>query len=274
MNARGTAVVTGASRGIGRGVAIELARRGFDVVATMRDPSMGADIDEEVGDRADRGQVSLARLDVKDPDSIRLPGELSVLVNNAGSEGDYLPIEHADIAQWRDMIETNVIGLVEVTKRAIPGLRASGRGVICNIGSSAILVPVPFYGAYRASKAALSSISETLRAELGSFGIRVVEVLPGPIATDMLAKSDRMPEAHRFADYRSMAERAYAGRQRTGSLTVSVEEAATLIADAVEDDDAPMRVGCDPMSIGMLDAWRATDDEAWMRSLLDAQSAD
>jgi NAD(P)-dependent dehydrogenase (short-subunit alcohol dehydrogenase family) len=259
MRAEGIAVVTGASRGIGRAVAIELDARGFDVVATMRDPSAA-------GDLADGVRVD--RLDVTDPESIDVPDGTRVLVNNAGSEGAYLPVEHAELDQWRAMFETNVFGLVEVTKRAIPKMRAAGGGVVCNVGSSSVLAPVPFYAAYRASKAAVSAIGESMRAELAPFGIRVLEIMPGPIDTDMLAHSDRMPEAHRHAEYREMAERSWEGRKAVAPMITSCEDAATAIADAILDDDAPLRVGCDTLSIGMLDGWRAASDEAWMTSML------
>jgi NAD(P)-dependent dehydrogenase (short-subunit alcohol dehydrogenase family) len=140
--------------------------------------------------------------------------------------------------------------------------------VVCNVGSSSVLAPVPFYAAYRASKAAVSAIGESMRAELAPFGIRVVEIMPGPIDTDMLAHSDRMPEAHRHAEYREMAERSWEGRKAVAPMITSCEDAAIAIADAILDDDAPLRVGCDKLSIGMLDGWRATSDEAWMTSLL------
>lgn len=259
MRAEGIAVVTGASRGIGRAVAIELDARGFDVVATMRDPSAGGDLPNG---------VRVGRLDVTDPESIDVPDGTRVLVNNAGSEGAYLPVEHADLDQWRAMFETNVFGLVEVTKRAIPKMRAAGGGVVCNVGSSSVLAPVPFYAAYRASKAAVSAIGESMRAELAPFGIRVLEIMPGPIDTDMLAHSDRMPEAHRHAEYREMAERSWEGRKAVAPMITSCEDAAVAIADAILDDDAPLRVGCDKLSTGMLDGWRAASDEAWMTSML------
>src|SRR5262245_59135399 len=154
MDASGVAVVTGASRGIGRAIAVDLARAGFDVVATMRDPSAGADLSGEVG--VTTGSITVQRLDVDDPASIELPSDLRVLVNNAAIERDYLPVEHVPMDQWRDVFETNVFGLVEVTRRAIPLLRDNGGGVLCSITSSSILVPVPFYSVYRASKAAVS----------------------------------------------------------------------------------------------------------------------
>ena len=172
MNAEGIAVVTGASRGIGRAVAVELARRGFEVLATMRDAAAGAQLADEAGTSGSR--VRVAALDVTRPETIRLPDGLRVLVNNAGAEREHLPVEETPLEDWRDVFETNVFGLVEVTRRAIPLLRAAGGGVICNLGSSSILAPVPFYAAYRASKAAVSALSMTLRAELAPQHIRVV----------------------------------------------------------------------------------------------------
>src|SRR5690242_6955696 len=151
MEPNGTAVVTGASRGIGRAVAIELARRGFDVVATMRDPAAGASLLDEAG-----GSLRVERLDVTDASTMSMPDGLRVLVNNAGVEDDNLPVEAMPLDIWRRLFETNVFGLVEVTRHAIPKLRESGGGVICNITSSSLLAPVPFLGAYRATKAAVS----------------------------------------------------------------------------------------------------------------------
>jgi NAD(P)-dependent dehydrogenase (short-subunit alcohol dehydrogenase family) len=267
MDAGGIALVTGASRGLGRAVALELAARGFDVVASMRDPSAGRDLAAPDGAS---GSLEVARLDVNDPSTIDVPRGTRVVVNNAGVEGEYLPIEHADLAQWRHMLETNVIGLVEVTKRAIPVLRDAGGGVICNVGSSSILAPVPFYAAYRASKAAVSAIGESLRAEVAPFGIRVLEIMPGPIETDMLRDSERMPEAHRFPEYRTMAERSYEQRKGVVPMYTPAADAARAIADAILDDSAPLRVGCDPLSVGMLEGWRAQPDEDWMRSMLGA----
>jgi NAD(P)-dependent dehydrogenase (short-subunit alcohol dehydrogenase family) len=268
MQAEGTAVVTGASRGIGRAVALELADRGFDVIATMRRPEMGADLVEEVATKG--GALRVERLDVADPDSIHLPDELRVLVNNAAIEREHPAFEATPMELWRDMFETNVFGLIEVSRRAIPGLRAAGGGVLCNISSSSIFAPVPFYAPYRSSKAAVSAIGESLRAELGPFGIRVLEILPGPIDTDMLTGSARPPEAISDPDYEAMAHRYFEGRSAINDQITSSADAAAAIADAILDDAAPLRVGCDPMAVAMLDAWRTTPDEDLMQAMLPA----
>jgi NAD(P)-dependent dehydrogenase (short-subunit alcohol dehydrogenase family) len=260
MEERGTAVVTGASRGIGRAVAIELARRGYDVVATMRDVTAGTDLDG----------MRVERLDVTDPDSIALPDDLRVLVNNAGVEDDNLPLEVMPSEVWRKLFETNVFGLVEVTKRAVPIMRAGGGGVICNVTSSSTLAPVPFLGAYRASKAAVTAIGESLCAEVAPFGIRVVEIMPGPIETDMLSISDRPAAAIEYEPYRALAERMWATRQSIRASYTPAVEAARRIADAIADDGGPMRYGCDDMSEGMLAGWQDASNEVWMQSMLRA----
>jgi len=254
----GPAVVTGASRGIGRAVALELARRGFDTIATMRDPADGADLDG----------LRVERLDVTDPSSIKLPDGLRVLVNNAGVESENQPLEKMPAAMWRYLFETNVFGLIEVTKRAIPLMRAAGGGVICNITSSSELAPVPFLGAYRASKAAVTALGESLAAEVAQFGIRVVEIMPGPIETDMLIGSDRPAPAIEHAEYRELAERMWEGRQGVRDAYTPAPEAARRIVDAICDDDGPLRYGCDDLSEGMLAGWNSTDNARWVGGLL------
>jgi NAD(P)-dependent dehydrogenase (short-subunit alcohol dehydrogenase family) len=269
MEIKGSALVTGASRGIGRAVAVELADRGFDTVATMRNPADGSDLAE-----GHEGRLRVARLDVTDPDSYQLPGDLRVLVNNAGVDSDYLPFEHSDLDDWRSLLETNVLGVVGLTTAAIPVLRANRPGVICNVSSSSIFASVPFYSAYRATKAAVSAMGDTLRVELAPSGIRVVEILPGPVDTDMFQLSTGDQAATRFDRYRPMADVAARLRRETADPQVATpEDAARLIVDAILDDDGPMRYGCDPLSIGLLELWRQTDDETMYemtgKSLLD-----
>ncbi len=268
MAAQGVALVTGASRGLGRALAAELARRGFEVVASMRNPADGTPLEAEA--RAAGHELRVERLDVEAPDSIRIPEGLRLLVNNAGADARYLPVEQADLQEWRRLFETNLFGLLEVTRRAIPELRACGQGVICNVTSASLLHPMPFYAAYRASKAAVSALGESLRAELAPAGVRILEVMPGPIATDMLAASDRLPEAAAFEPYRELALRAQQGRRSVEGQIETPEGAAARIADAILDPGRPLRVACDPLGQALLEGWRAGDDESWMRGLLAA----
>ena len=254
----GTALVTGASRGIGRAVAIELAQRGFDVIAGMRRPEDGADLEG----------IEVARLDLCDTATHSIPDDLRVLVNNAGADGDHVPVEHADVREWRSIFDTNVFGTMQLTSAAIPVLRANAPSVVATITSSSILMPVPFYAAYRASKAAASAMCDSLRTELAPHGVRVVEILPGPVQTDMFIDSQREPEATAFAAYRGMAERgAELRRVSADPMVEPVERAAVAIVDAVVAEDGPMRYSCDPLGRGLLDMWRTSDDEALYRMM-------
>jgi NAD(P)-dependent dehydrogenase (short-subunit alcohol dehydrogenase family) len=254
LKAEGAALVTGAGRGLGRAIALELARRGFVVHAGVRDPRAGEAL--VAAARSEGLRMVAQRLDVTEPESISIPAGLRVVVNNAGVDLAYLPVEHAPLSLWREMLETNLFGVVEVVRRAVPRLRESGGGVVCNITSCSYLVGVPFYAAYRASKAAVGALGESLRAELAPFGIRVLEVMPGPIDTDMLASSDRLPEAAEHAGYEALAQALLTGRRAVASMTASSESAARAIADAILDDASPLRVACDPLGAGQLEAWR------------------
>jgi NAD(P)-dependent dehydrogenase (short-subunit alcohol dehydrogenase family) len=269
VKAEGVALVTGAGRGLGRALALELAARGFDVLATMRDVAAGAGLAAEAGHAADRIQV--AALDVTRAEAFAPPERLRVLVNNAGVEAAYLPVEHAPQDAWRSVFETNVFGLVALTRRAIPALRRAGGGAIVNVTSASLLFPMPFYAAYRASKAAVQAFGESLAAELRPFGIRVLEVLPGPIETDLLAGSDREPEAAAHAGYEALARWAHAGRRAMSGRTTSAREAARRIVDAVLDDGAPLRVACDDVGAALLAAADATPHAARHAGALAAQ---
>ncbi len=257
MDIHGSALVTGASRGIGRAVALELATRGFDTVATMRDPGAGATMASETD-----GRLTVRRLDVTDASTFDLPADLRVLVNNAGIDTDYLPVEHAVLEDWRRLFETNVFGVVSLTAAAIPTLRENQPAVVCTISSSSIIASVPFYSAYRASKAAVSAFDDSLRVEIAPFGIRVVEILPGPIDTDMFRLSTGEQDAARFENYRTLAGITETlRREHADPRVVDASHAARAVVDAILDTSGPMRYGCDPVSLELLDLWRQCDDE-------------
>lgn len=257
MEIHGSALVTGASRGIGRAVAFELACRGFDTVATMRDPAAGSGMAEEA-----EGRLEIRRLDVTDPTTFVLPDDLRVLVNNAGIDTEYLPVEHADIGDWRRMFETNVFGTVALTSAAIPTLRDNRPSVVCTVTSSSILAPVPFFSAYRASKAAVSAFGDSLRVEVAASGIRVVEIMPGPVDTDMFRLSKGDPDAAQFPQYKALAGTAAGLRRAHGDQrVVEPASAAAAIVDAIVDESGPMRYGCDPVAYELIELWRQSDDE-------------
>lgn len=245
-----TALVTGASRGIGRAVSLELASRGFRVIAGMRNPQSleGCEVIE---------------LDVTDLSDFVIPEDLTLLFNNAGADSDHVPLEHFSLEQWRWMYETNVFGTAALTASCIPTLRRNSPSVVAIVSSVSVFTPVPFYAGYRGTKAALSAICDSLRAELTPRGVRVVEILPGPVGTDMYDATFAEPEAAAFADYRDQALAGWELKKISADTMVEpVEKAAVAIADALADADGPMRYSCDPMGNGLLAMWRASDDEA------------
>ena len=116
----------------------------------------------------------------------------------------------------------------------------------------------------------MSAIGESLQAEVAQFGIRVVEIMPGPIITDMLDASDQPPPALAHEKYRAQAEKMWESRQGIRAMYTPADEAARRIVDAMLDDGGPLRYGCDDMSEGMLEGWRSVaSDDDWLRPMLD-----
>jgi NAD(P)-dependent dehydrogenase (short-subunit alcohol dehydrogenase family) len=149
---------------------------------------------------------------------------------------------------------------------------------VCTVSSSSIFASVPFYAAYRASKAAVSAFDDSLRTEVAPFGIRVVEILPGPVDTDMFRLSSGEQDAARFEHYRSLgATAARLREEHADPRVVDPADAAIAIVDAILESDGPMRYGCDPVSYELLELWRRHDDETVYeltgQSLLDAAAA-
>jgi NAD(P)-dependent dehydrogenase (short-subunit alcohol dehydrogenase family) len=119
---------------------------------------------------------------------------------------------------------------------------------------------VPFYSVYRASKAAVEAMGESLRAEVAQFGIRVVEIMPGPVDTDMLANSDRRPEAAHCPGYESLAASIHEGRQGVDEFITAPATAAAAVLEAILDDDGPLRWSCDRLGHLLLSGWQADPD--------------
>jgi NAD(P)-dependent dehydrogenase (short-subunit alcohol dehydrogenase family) len=267
IGSEGLVAVTGAGRGLGLALVTRAAARGLGVLATVEDESMADDVHAATAGLP--GRVRVETLDLRAPGDFAFPPELRVLINNAGTRSDYLPVEETPVEEWRRIFAVNVFGLVEMTQRAIPILRAAGGGTICNVTSSSVLDTVAFQGAYRASKAAVSAVGESLRLELAPFGIRIVEALPGHLLTQMARDGlmTRLAEAVAFPAYAPMAHRQRELNAQAPPFTAP-EVAAEAILDAILDADGPMRHGTDPTSRQRLSRWREADDETRMREAL------
>ena len=186
-----TAVVTGASSGIGAATARSLAQSGFHVVCAARRTDRVEALAAEIGgtpvtcDVTDAVSVAgLAEL----VDGLG-DGSLDVLVNNAGGAFGSAPVAEADAEEWRRMYDVNVIGLMQVTRALLPALlrAADGAGVICNVGSTAGRIAYEGGAGYTAAKHGTQVVTETLRLELWDQPVRVCEVAPGMVKTDEFA---------------------------------------------------------------------------------------
>jgi len=176
-----TAVVTGASSGIGAATARHLAAAGFDVVIGARRVDRLREVAEPIGAR-------VLSLDVTDADSVAaFAAEIdacSVLVNNAGGALGLEPVADLDEEAWRWMFEANVLGVARVTKALLPQLEASGDGHVITIGSIAAHEPYPGGAGYNAAKFGVRAVMSVLRQELLGRPIRVSEVDPGMVETE------------------------------------------------------------------------------------------
>jgi NAD(P)-dependent dehydrogenase (short-subunit alcohol dehydrogenase family) len=192
------ALVTGASSGLGLLAAVELARVGFRVVASMRDLARRGPVEEAA--RRAGVHVHVCQLDVTDPSSIEsavahartLAPRLAVLVNNAGftMDGFFEDLSDDDL---KAQFDTNVFGLAAVTRACLPAMRDHRDGRVINISSISGRFAGPGYAAYCASKWAVEGLSEALRFELIPFGIYVVLIEPGGFyKTDILTRNRRL----------------------------------------------------------------------------------
>jgi len=197
-----SAVVTGASSGIGAATARHLAAEGFHVFCAARREERVTALADEIGGTAVRCDVT----DQHDVDALaqRVGPRLDVLVNNAGGAFGAAPVAEADADDWRRMYEVNVIGLMQVTKALLPALIASGAGVILNVGSTAGRIAYEGGAGYTAAKHGTQVVTETLRLELYDQPVRVCEIAPGMVRTDEFALV-------RFDGDREKADAVYAG---------------------------------------------------------------
>jgi short-subunit dehydrogenase len=225
-------LITGATAGIGRHAALHLAARGFHVIATGRRAEALAELAAEA-----EGTLTPLRLDVTDAASIAGAAEVvdrvtsghgvDVLVNNAGF-GDIAPAEMMSDADLRAQFETNVFGLMAVTRAFLPRMRERGAGRIINVGSLGGTFTLPLFGGYNATKYAVESLSDALRLELRPFGIQVSIIEPGPIKThfstrslDASAKHDQDDSPYAPVVRRFMALTARTDRMAPGPIATS-----------------------------------------------------
>lgn len=183
------ALVTGASRGIGRSIALSLSENGAHVILVARNEQLLNEVKSEIESQGGSAQVIAADLALEeaaeqiaqqvDVDS------LNVLVNNAGGNSFMSPVQSMRLSGWRKTLNLNLDSIVALTQALIPRLVNSGNGSVINVASVAGLNSSPFMSHYGAAKAALISFSRSLAVELAAQGVRVNSLVPGWIETDL-----------------------------------------------------------------------------------------
>ncbi|MFJ1767635.1 SDR family oxidoreductase [Amycolatopsis sp. NPDC088138] len=240
-------LITGASKGIGRAIASEFARRGHRVVATARKPETLADLDAD----------QRLALDVTDPASIEAAveqaGEIDVLVSNAG-EIFYAAVEATPPAELMRLFDLNTVGALRVAQAVLPGMRARGRGRLLFVSSVVGRIVNPPGAGYDATKWALEALVESLAIEIAPLGLETALLEPGAVSSGALddVTTYRLPDD----PYAALLGGDPAQRQ-----WITPEEVAAGVADAAEISALPLRIPIGAPAAAVLAARHAAPDD-------------
>lgn len=232
-------LVTGASRGLGMATASALSQAGWRVIAGARDPS---------GVVYDDPSITVVPLDVTDHATVRSAvdaaqdiagGALDAVVNNAG----YAllgPLETLDMDDIRVQFETNVFGALAVTQAALPAMRAAGGGRILFVSSVGAHLSTPMVGLYRATKAAVNAMADTLRVEVRPFGIRILCIEPGMVDTGFSASAQRDALSLDSGPWATMATQTVGGLRKWREwVNLTADQVAGDIVGLLDAEDPP-----------------------------------
>ncbi|GAC69493.1 oxidoreductase [Gordonia soli] len=237
-------LITGTSAGFGRAIAEVAAERGHTVVATARNPSSLTGFDTalalDVGDQAS--------IDAAVEATLSRHGQIDVLVNNAGF-GLIGAVEELSDTDLRDVLDTNVFGVLRTTRAVLPHMRARRSGHIVAMSSVGGVVGNPGHAAYATSKFALEGLSEALAGEVAPWNIGVTLVEPGPFRTDFAGRSIR--HADPIADYADSPAGALRARfgEQDGKQPNDPRRAAEIIVDVLAEPEPPLRLPLGPEAI-------------------------
>jgi len=240
-SAHKTVLITGSSTGIGHATALHFADQGWNVVATMRNLENGAEL-------AKRPNIRVVALDVTNreaaehavQDTLTHFGRIDVLINNAGY-GLFGPFETASQEAIDKQFQTNVYGIFNVTRAALPAMRAQKEGVVINVSSIGGLISFPLVSLYHATKFAVFGFSESLQYELAPHGIKVKVIAPGGVKTDFASRSLALTftgNDHPYADTVERVQAAFESRRDNHS---SSEDLAVAIYGAATDGTDRLR---------------------------------
>ncbi|NOS61610.1 MAG: SDR family oxidoreductase [Nitrosarchaeum sp.] len=234
------AIVTGSSSGIGYETSLALARDGFYTFATVRNPKKAERILQIA--KKENLKIEIIELDVDDEKSISATIEkiiskkqrIDVLVNNAGW-GLFGSVEDVTMKDFRAQFETNFFGIISIIQKVAPIMRKQGSGVIVNVSSVAGRIGFPGSPAYISSKFALEGLSESLRYELGQFGVKIIIIEPGVIKTNFFS-SMKIAEPKPDSPYKEITEKVIMGIKMMAELGTPPSEVATTILNAIKEE--------------------------------------
>ena len=262
-----TILITGASSGIGKVTAALFQERGWNVVATMRTP-------EKEDELTQLDNVLVTRLDVTDAASIAAAvgagidrfERIDALLNNAGY-GAYGPLEATSTETIERQFDTNVIGLLEVTKAVLPHFRAQRDGVIVNISSIGGKVTFPLGTLYHGTKFAVEGLSEALHYEMEPIGVRVKIVEPGMIATDFGGRSFDFSNDEEMVEYQGVVQGLFAAFENVGAMASQPIVVAEVIYEAVTDGTDRLRYTAGEDARAIIASRAEHDDAAFIGGL-------
>ncbi len=238
------ALVTGSSSGIGLETCLALARDGFHTFASMRDTKKAAALQEAA--KKENLSIEVIELDVDKENSIKSAvakvmsdsGRIDVLVNNAGY-GLFGSLEDVPIEDFKKQFETNLFGIIILIQQVAPIMRNQGDGFIVNISSVAGRIGFPSSSAYISSKFALEGLSESLRYELGPFGVKVIIIEPGVVKTPFFS-SMKVVEPKPDSPYKEITDKIISAVKMMAELgTLPVEVAKTVVKSINDKEPLP-----------------------------------
>jgi len=270
-------LITGSASGLGRNIAEAVLASGDKLLATARDPGRLGDLVKKYGD-----QIRTAPLDVADEaaayaavqQAVDAFGRLDVVVNNAGY-GDFAPFEQLSSERFKAVIDTNLYGVVNVTRAAIPIMRKQRSGCILQISSVGGRLAVPGNTPYHAAKWAVGGFTESLAREVASFGVKVCALEPGGMRTNWGARAHRdtpplLPDYEPSVGAVIPAIAALQGHENSDP-----DKVAQLILRLASSDNLPahLLIGSDAVQFaGQAEASRAADAERWREASISADA--
>ncbi|MFU8814303.1 MAG: SDR family oxidoreductase [Pseudomonadales bacterium] len=272
------AVVTGTSTGIGLTSSLHLARNGYRVFAGMRNTAKADEL--RAAAEQESLPVDIVQLDVCDPASVAAAfaavgevGAVDVLINNAGI-GGASPLELTPEDEHKQMFETNYFGAVRCIQAVLPSMRERRTGCIVNITSAVGLQATPNQIAYSASKWALECLGEALAHEMYRFGVRVVNVEPGVIMTNIFENSAAQTRYDKASPYQPLMRRNGKMFAAGFKRAVPPQTVADVILEAITTDEYRLRWPVGPDAEGFMAARHRVPAEAWVSMGADLSDAE